>query len=143
MAGLDEGISHLHVGDNANIICLPRKAFGDSGYPPLVPPNSHVILEVQVLSASPTESLGGEIQSAIGSSELICNISVSTINRFQTTCSSSLSEDLLATRRIFGKDKNDSIQQKQQHSDTRRQRSGSGEISEDMMLKAIAGSSFS
>lgn len=54
--GLDEGVSLLRLGDEADIICSPTKAYGDAGQPPFIPRNSHVVCAVKILAVIPESS---------------------------------------------------------------------------------------
>lgn len=54
--GLDEALVELRVGDEANVICAPKKAYGLAGQPPHVPPNSHVVYVVRLTAATAPES---------------------------------------------------------------------------------------
>ena len=49
---LDCAILLLHVGDKATITASPSTAYGAVGYPPYVPPNSHILYHITVLSSS-------------------------------------------------------------------------------------------
>ncbi|KAI9279788.1 FK506-binding protein 1 [Sporodiniella umbellata] len=47
--GWDEGVVQLSVGQKANLICTPDYAYGARGFPPVIPPNSTLKFEVQLL----------------------------------------------------------------------------------------------
>ena len=49
--GIDEAIAQLRVGDKAEVICPPQKAYGSDGYKS-VPANSTVHVQIEVLSCS-------------------------------------------------------------------------------------------
>jgi hypothetical protein len=51
-AGLEEAILKLHLDEEADIVCAPLMAYGDAGQPPVVPPNSHIVYSVKVLTIS-------------------------------------------------------------------------------------------
>jgi hypothetical protein len=56
--GLDLAVQKLKQGQKATITCSPAMAYGAAGNPPSVPPNSFVIFEVHVLSASKATTSG-------------------------------------------------------------------------------------
>ncbi|KAG1470182.1 hypothetical protein G6F56_002831 [Rhizopus delemar] len=47
--GWDEGVPQLSVGQKANLICTPDYAYGARGFPPVIPPNSTLKFEVELL----------------------------------------------------------------------------------------------
>ncbi|KAI8644063.1 peptidyl-prolyl cis-trans isomerase [Parasitella parasitica] len=47
--GWDEGIPKLTVGEKARLTCTPDYAYGDRGFPPVIPPNSTLIFEVELI----------------------------------------------------------------------------------------------
>ena len=47
--GWDEGVPQLSLGEKANLTCTPDYAYGAKGYPPVIPPNSTLIFEVELL----------------------------------------------------------------------------------------------
>ena len=47
--GWDEGVAKLSLGEKANIVCQPEYAYGAGGYPPIIPPNSILKFEVELL----------------------------------------------------------------------------------------------
>ena len=47
--GWDEGMAQLQKGQKAILICPPKYAYGDRGYPPVIPPNTTLKFEVEVL----------------------------------------------------------------------------------------------
>ncbi|CAO3682863.1 unnamed protein product [Rhizopus stolonifer] len=47
--GWDEGVLQLSIGQKANLICTPDYAYGARGFPPVIPPNSTLKFEVQLL----------------------------------------------------------------------------------------------
>ena len=54
-AGLDAASLSFQVGDSANVICAPAKAFGYAGMPPAIPSNSHVVYVVSIVSILPVD----------------------------------------------------------------------------------------
>ncbi|KAL2820220.1 FK506-binding protein 1A [Aspergillus cavernicola] len=44
IAGWDEGVPQLSVGEKANLICSPDYAYGPRGFPPVIPPNATLTL---------------------------------------------------------------------------------------------------
>ena len=48
----DEVLPHMSKGEKARIIVPPALAYGDRGYPPIIPPNAKVIYEIELLSIS-------------------------------------------------------------------------------------------
>jgi len=45
----DEGVKQLHKGERAKLTCTPDYAYGPRGYPPVIPPNSTLIFDVELL----------------------------------------------------------------------------------------------
>lgn len=50
MPGWDEGISLLRKGEKAKLIIPAALALGAAGYPPIIPPNADLILDVEMLN---------------------------------------------------------------------------------------------
>lgn len=42
-AGWDEGVPQLSLGQKAKLICTPDYAYGERGFPPVIPANSTLI----------------------------------------------------------------------------------------------------
>ncbi|XP_040187761.1 peptidyl-prolyl cis-trans isomerase FKBP1A [Rana temporaria] len=47
--GWDEGVAQMSVGERARLICTPDFAYGLTGHPGVIPPNSTLIFEVELL----------------------------------------------------------------------------------------------
>ncbi|KAN0087529.1 hypothetical protein V8E55_006150 [Tylopilus felleus] len=47
--GWDEGVPKLSLGEKAILTISPDYAYGDRGFPPVIPPNSHLTFEVELL----------------------------------------------------------------------------------------------
>ena len=47
--GWDEGMMQMSVGQHAKLTCTPDYAYGPRGFPPVIPPNSTLIFEVELL----------------------------------------------------------------------------------------------
>ena len=45
-----EGVQKLKVGGKAQLVCPSKSAYGESGSPPTIPPNSTLVFEVELLS---------------------------------------------------------------------------------------------
>jgi len=48
--GWDEGVPQLSLGQKAVLTCTPDYAYGARGYPPVIPANSTLKFEVQLLA---------------------------------------------------------------------------------------------
>jgi len=47
--GWDEGVAKLSLGQRANLRCSPDYAYGSKGVPGVIPPNSVLIFDVELL----------------------------------------------------------------------------------------------
>ncbi|KAL4792532.1 hypothetical protein BDV19DRAFT_368310 [Aspergillus venezuelensis] len=47
--GWDEGVPQLSVGEKAVLTCTPDYAYGARGFPPVIPPNSTLKFEVELI----------------------------------------------------------------------------------------------
>jgi len=47
--GWDEGVPQLSLGEKAVLTCTHDYAYGEKGYPPVIPPKSTLIFEVELL----------------------------------------------------------------------------------------------
>ncbi|XP_036364332.1 12 kDa FK506-binding protein-like isoform X2 [Octopus sinensis] len=48
--GWDEGITQMSLGERSKLICTPDYGYGPKGYPGVIPPNSTLIFDVQLIS---------------------------------------------------------------------------------------------
>ena len=45
----DEGVAQMSLGQRAKLTCTPDYAYGARGFPPVIPPNSTLIFDVELL----------------------------------------------------------------------------------------------
>uniref|UniRef100_A0A023F9G1 peptidylprolyl isomerase n=3 Tax=Triatominae TaxID=70999 RepID=A0A023F9G1_TRIIF len=51
--GWDQGVSQMCVGQRAKLTCSPDFAYGSRGHPGIIPPNSTLIFDVELLKVEP------------------------------------------------------------------------------------------
>lgn len=47
--GWDEGVAQMSVGQRAKLICTSDYAYGDRGYPGVIPPGATLVFDVELL----------------------------------------------------------------------------------------------
>lgn len=50
IAGWDQGVARMKVGDKVRLTLPPELAYGRQGYPGAIPPNSTLVFEVELLA---------------------------------------------------------------------------------------------
>ncbi|KAH9738758.1 peptidyl-prolyl cis-trans isomerase FKBP65 [Citrus sinensis] len=58
--GWDEGVATMKKGERAIFFIPPVLAYGDSGSPPLIPPNSSLVFDIELLSWSTIRDITGD-----------------------------------------------------------------------------------
>ena len=61
--GLDQGVLRMKVGDECRMIISPDLCYGSKGFYPLVPANSALIVQVQLLAAEPADPAASLLKS--------------------------------------------------------------------------------
>ncbi len=51
IAGWDQAVATLRVGDHVKVTIPPHLAYGAAGYPGAIPPNSTLVFEIQLLAS--------------------------------------------------------------------------------------------
>lgn len=47
--GWDEGVATMSVGERAKLTCSPDFAYGEDGFPPVIPANSTLVFDVELI----------------------------------------------------------------------------------------------
>ncbi|KAJ8033529.1 Peptidyl-prolyl cis-trans isomerase FKBP1A [Holothuria leucospilota] len=47
--GWDEGVAQMSLGQRAKLTCSPDYAYGQNGYPGVIPPNATLVFDVELL----------------------------------------------------------------------------------------------
>lgn len=50
--GWDEGMTQMSVGEQAKLVCSPDYGYGPRGMPPVIPPNSTLVFDVELLAVA-------------------------------------------------------------------------------------------
>jgi FK506-binding protein 1 len=47
--GWDEGVPSMSKGEKAKLTCTPDYAYGETGHPPVIPPNATLVFDVELI----------------------------------------------------------------------------------------------
>ena len=50
--GWEEGVAQMSKGERANLTCTPDYAYGERGFPPVIPANSTLVFDVELIDFS-------------------------------------------------------------------------------------------
>ncbi|KAJ4706723.1 Peptidylprolyl isomerase [Melia azedarach] len=58
--GWDEGVATMKKGERAIFVIPPALAYGEAGFPPLIPPNSSLVFDIELLSWNTIRDITGD-----------------------------------------------------------------------------------